>query len=250
MPNLPTHIHFALESLSQIQGFAVEDQTAAYILGSTAPDIRAITKKIRSIYHFVDLDFKGVGEGLRNLVNKHGDANKLTESNPEAISFMAGYASHLVLDETWITTVYRPNFGRDGRLSRFSSDSNLIWDRAFQLGLDKMFWETMKPYIAELKKYNYPNNISFLKEEPVEEWRSWILRLLDAEFNWNRLGFMANRIAKGDSSHPVIGMADDFLSNPDAGFEEILGKIPKDCIEEFSYAAKNNIAKLVSGFLS
>ena len=113
-----------------------------------------------------------------------------------------------------------------------------------------MFWETMKPYIVELKKYKYPNNISFLKEEPVEEWRSWILRLLDAKFSWNRLRFMANRIAKGDSTHPVIGMADEFLSNPDAGFEEILGKIPRACIEEFSYAAKNNIEKLVSGFVS
>lgn len=249
MPNLATHIHFALVSLSQIQGFDVENQTAAYILGSTAPDIRAITKKNRSVYHFVDLDFEGVGEGLRNLVNQHGDANKITESEPETISFMAGYASHLILDETWITTVFRPNFGRGGKLSRFSSDSNLISDRALQLGLDRMFWESMKPYINELKEYNYPNNISFLKEEPVEEWRSWILRLLDAEFSWNRLSFMANRIARGDSSHPVIGMAEEFLSDPDAGFEEILGKIPKNAIEEFSDAAQNNIAKFVSGFV-
>ena len=250
MPNLPTHIHFSLTSTTLRDTFTTKSQTAAFILGSTTPDIRAITKKNRSIYHFVDLDFGGVGEGLENLMNKHGDLNKITAADPEMTAFMAGYASHLVLDETWITTVFRPNFGSGGKLSDFSSEANLVWDRALQLGLDQMYWETMKPFITDLKEYKYPGDIYFLKEEPVDEWNDWILRLLDAEFSWNRLGFMANRIAKGDLSHPVIGIAEEFLSDPEVGFQEILQKLPKNTIDEFNEAAKKNIATLVGGFIS
>ena len=97
MPNLPTHIHFSLASTTLTDAFTTKSQTAAFILGSTTPDIRAITKKNRSIYHFVDLDFGEVGEGLENLINKHGDLIKITAADPEMTAFMAVSYTHLTL---------------------------------------------------------------------------------------------------------------------------------------------------------
>ena len=56
MPNLPTHIYFALSAMDDLHVDFLNAHIEAYMLGSTSPDIRALTKKNRSIYHFVDLD--------------------------------------------------------------------------------------------------------------------------------------------------------------------------------------------------
>ena len=46
MPNLATHIHFAMKSLPESID---QELTPIYLLGATTPDIRVITKENRSI---------------------------------------------------------------------------------------------------------------------------------------------------------------------------------------------------------
>ena len=87
MPNLPTHIYFALNSLDDIKVDFLKEQTPAYMLGSTSPDIRAITKKNRSVYHFVELDFESVGEGISNLKSQYPKWGNLSNCDDETKAF-------------------------------------------------------------------------------------------------------------------------------------------------------------------
>ena len=77
MPNLPTHIHFSFESLRKYNDLDLSKNLDVYLLGSTAPDIRVITKQDRSLYHFVQLDFDRVGDGIRNMQSLHPQLNNL-----------------------------------------------------------------------------------------------------------------------------------------------------------------------------
>ena len=133
MPNLQTHIHFAIEAGSDIESDSIESNFSAYLVGSTTPDMRAITKKDRSVYHFVNLDFKGIGEGLSNLATSHPKWLNLANVDNETRAFMAGYASHLILDETWVTLMFRPYF-QDSKLFPDPS-KDLVMDMAMQLGM-------------------------------------------------------------------------------------------------------------------
>ena len=54
MPNLPTHIFFALDAINDLNVDFLGEYIEPYMLGATSPDIRALTKKDRAIYHFVD----------------------------------------------------------------------------------------------------------------------------------------------------------------------------------------------------
>ena len=120
MPNLPTHIHFSYQSIGKYNGLDLNNNLAIYLFGATAPDIRVITKQDRSVYHFVQLDFDRVGDGIRNMKNLHPLLDNLNTYDEHTRSFMAGYASHLILDETWITTMFRP----------FFSDTSLFGNKA------------------------------------------------------------------------------------------------------------------------
>ena len=247
MPNLPTHIHFAIEAGSYIESDSIESNFSAYLVGSTTPDMRAITKKDRSVYHFVNLDFKGIGEGLSNLVTSHPKWSNLANVDNETRAFMAGYASHLILDETWVTLMFRPYF-QDSKLFPDPAKA-LVMDRAMQLGLDKFNWMSMKPYLSDMQDYRLGVDVDFLESEPVEDWKNWIFRLLGADFTWERLLFMATRISRGDETHPAIRYANEFIANPEEMFDDLIHTLPEGVLNEFENAAVSNIQKHVNRFI-
>ena len=223
MPNLPTHIHFSFESLGKYNDLDLSKNLDVYLLGSTAPDIRVITKQDRSFYHFVKLDFDGVGDGIRNMQSFHPQLNYLKEKDSHTRSFMAGYASHLILDETWITTMFRPFFSDVNLFG--GRNQGLILDRALQMQLDKSYWKTLEQNLAHVESCEIEVDVEFLREEPLKEWQKWISTLLNREFSWDRLEFMANRIAKGNSQHPVVDLAKDFIADPVGGVDDILERL-------------------------
>ena len=49
----------------------VEANMGCYLLGSTSPDIRIITRRTREEYHFTTLDFEDVGAGVQGLFEAH-----------------------------------------------------------------------------------------------------------------------------------------------------------------------------------
>ena len=247
MPNLPTHIHFSYQSIGKYNGLDLTNNLAIYLFGATAPDIRVITKQDRSVYHFVQLDFDRVGDGIRNMKNLHPLLDNLNTYDEHTRSFMAGYASHLILDETWITTMFRPFFSDT---SLFGNKSQgLILDRALQMYLDKSHWYTLDQNLPHIESCDIDIEVDFLKDEPVEDWRNWISTLLNRKFSWDRLEFMASRIAKGDDAHPAIGLAKDFISDPDGGIGDILEKLPDGILEDFSSESLKNINKALNEFI-
>ncbi|MED5409142.1 MAG: zinc dependent phospholipase C family protein [Chloroflexota bacterium] len=224
----------------------LNNNMAIYLFGATAPDIRVITKQDRSVYHFVDLDFDRVGDGIKNMKILHPILNNLNSSDEHTRSFMAGYASHLILDETWITTMFRPFFSNTSLFG--NENQGLILDRALQMYLDKSHWNTLDQNLPRIESCEINIEVEFLKNEPIEDWRNWISTLLNRKFSWDRLEFMASRIAKGDNSHPAIGIAQDFISDPEGGIDDILEKLPDGILEEFSSESLKNIDNALGEF--
>ena len=115
MPNLATHITFANE-LNKSENLIDDHDKGIYLLGSTAPDIRVLTKEPREKYHFVSLNFDNIGDGINNMMKQFPVLQNTPQTN-QLKSFLAGYFSHLVLDETWITKIFRPLFGQDSNFN-------------------------------------------------------------------------------------------------------------------------------------
>ena len=102
--------------------------------------------------------------------------------------------------------------------------------------------------MANVESCDIEIDVEFLREEPMEKWRNWISILLNREFSWDRLEFMANRMAKGNPKHPVLGLAKDFITDPDGGIDDILQRLPNGILEEFSNQSLQNIDKALKEF--
>ena len=102
--------------------------------------------------------------------------------------------------------------------------------------------------MAHVESCDKEIDVEFLREEPMEKWRNWISTLLNREFSWDRLEFMANRMAKGNPKHPVVGLAKDFIADPAGGVNDILQRLPNGILEEFSNQSLENIDKALKEF--
>ena len=71
MPNPPVHINLARQAAAVLRHDVIDANMGYYLLGSTSPDIRVITRKDRACYHFARLDFDEIGTGINGLFHNH-----------------------------------------------------------------------------------------------------------------------------------------------------------------------------------
>lgn len=246
MPNPLTHMEMAYLAAQLVDAKVLNDNVGCYLLGSTAPDIRVITRKGRTPYHFAPLDFDKVGAGIAGLLAQHPDL-AATEHSPTR-SFMAGYMTHLTLDETWITRMYRPLFGVDGVFE--TEAEGAVMDRAMQMELDTFALERLDVLKTHLASFNGGVDIPFIDGDTLAEWHEWVTEFVSREFTWERLRFMATRISRGDESHPSHAIADDFIRGMPDTLDVLHETVPAETLVEFKRDAIADMAQVVAEHLA
>jgi len=250
MPNLPTHIELAWQASLAIKDSVLDENLGQYLLGSTAPDIRVITKKPRSQYHFVNLDFGSVGDGQKGLFGTFPQLCDKSSIPPDQTALIAGYISHLVADETWITQMYRTYFvGNDSFASKIEAK---LYDRVAQLTMDRKSKDSIQ---AIAKNISYDFNvfgIGSISRSEMLDWKNWVTDFLASEqaYEWDRLKNQANRISKNDPSNPVHKLCDQFIENTDQGLKLLYKNVPQVDIRQYKNQASENIAEAISRYIS
>ena len=251
MPNLPMHIYLCQQVATELDWGYAHDHSGAAYLGSTTPDIRAMTKWDRARTHFSDLTVNEVGAGVKRMFELHpqlaGSDNGLT---PNTRAFLLGYVSHLVADEVWITTMFRPHFGTDARVTDSEVEAH-IWDRALQLDMDNRVLNgngglsTENAAIAAMEQMPA---LAFLEDALVDEWRGWVDRLLGWEFTWERLKRALNRMYRDNDEVQVV--VDGFLADIPSSLEKIYERIPRDLIDTYRQRVVDETKAQAREFLS
>ena len=234
MPNLPMHIYLCQQVATELDwGYAHDHPGAAY-LGSTTPDIRAMTKWDRARTHFSDLSVREIGAGVRRMFELHphlaGADNGLT---PPTRAFLLGYVSHLVADEVWITTMFRPHFAAGNRITDTDVEAH-IWDRALQLDMDNAVLSDNGGLLAQndaIAALEQMPVLGFLQDELIDEWRGWVARLLGWDFTWERLKRALNRMYRDDDE--VQQVVDGFLANMPRSLERVYERVPRALIDDY-----------------
>ena len=222
------HIYLANQVAEQLDLGYVYDNLGSYFLGSTTPDIRAMTKWPREQTHFAPLSVKEVGTGTRTMFRMHPELSQ--DASPATRAFLAGYVSHLAADEVWITTVYRPHFDTTLEHSRVTDDEveANIWDRALQLDMDR---QTLPQLNGETNPQEVlacsgkDVSVSFLEEGLLTEWNEWVERFMGWEFTWDRLKRALNRLYRDDED--VQRTVERFLEGMPRSLEQVYELVPE-----------------------
>jgi hypothetical protein len=194
MPPLTVHTAIAKQVVDRLGVAFLDNQRGNFYLGSTAPDIRVITRWERERTHFFDIhkfeDQNAVGALLENNPSlAHPSA--LRESTT---SFVAGYITHLVMDEGWITSVYRPFFGERSQLGGGLRAN--VMDRALQFSMDserRHDRDLMLHVMNEVACCDLDLEVDFIDMDTLREWHGFVAKLAEQMPDWDRYRAGARR---------------------------------------------------------
>ena len=172
MPLLGLHMTVARELVAELHSPAIDTERGAYYLGATTPDIRALIRCDRARTHFFQLDEFGEQSGVHGLFEQEPGLRDASALDPATVAFLAGYISHLVMDETYITQIYRPFFGAGS--TRSDDLMANVMDRLLLYHLDKQHREDL-PALDEIRSALTETSaeyaIDFLSRSDLRQWR-------------------------------------------------------------------------------
>ena len=248
MPNLPAHLSLASQTASRLGHTVIDRHLGTFLLGSSSPDIRIMTKWKRDYTHFAPLTVGRIGEGAEGLFRTHPGLADSTTVSDETKAFLSGYCNHLVADETWILKIYRPYF--DGSQPEGDRRRANIWDRALQLEMDRVAREElgdMDRVRSILDGAESDVDVGFIESETLGQWREWVSKFTTVEFTWDRLRFATNRIYRDDAT--AMGIAEEFLECVPSSLQRIYDVVPEERIAAYKETVIDESARLIKEYL-
>ena len=162
-----------------------------YLLGATTPDIRVLTRQDRYSTHFFDLNGSDHQDSVGNFLGEYGRLAEPENLNTETRAFVAGYVSHLVMDEQYITSVYRPYFAKHEALGGAIRAN--VMDRLLQFDLDSEYGDepALKHAMAEALSCTVEGiDCGFVDHETLDRWRKVALDVSQRNMDWERMRSM------------------------------------------------------------
>jgi hypothetical protein len=250
MPPLAIHTVIAKQMAERLRLPALDEQRGNLYLGSTAPDIRVITRWDRQRTHFFDIHNFGEQSCVRAFFEGNpalADAGVLT---PRTQAFLAGYLSHLVVDEGWIGAVYRPFFGERSALGG-SLRANVM-DRALQFSLDadtRSDTDLMAHVIDEVARCDLDLQIGFIDCESLGRWREIIIEYVQSQPDWDRFRARARQHLAQPGDETEAGFSELFESLPDL-VDEALRHLTRQRIDDVMRDSVDASVRVVTEYLA
>ena len=194
MPPLGLHTVIAKEVADRLRHRVLEEERGNLYLGSTAPDIRVITRWERRRTHFFDLANFDEQSGVGGLFQAYPRLREPGELSAATVAFVAGYVTHLVMDELWINTIYRPFFGERSPLG--GNIRANIMDRAMQFSLDRqkrIDRDLMAHILNEVARADLALEVDLVDAETLRRWQEVILDVVNHPPDWDRFRYIASR---------------------------------------------------------
>ncbi len=249
MPPLALHTAIAKDVADSLRLPSLDNERGNLYVGATAPDIRVITRWDRERTHFFDLSEFDEQSGVLGLFTAYPALAQPQQLNAPTVAFVAGYITHLVMDETWINSVYRPHFGERSPL-RGDLRANVM-DRALQFQIDserRNDRALMLHVLDAVARFDLAVAIDFIDYETLRRWRDVISDIVSQPPDWERFRQGAKRHLKISEPESDNGFNELTRSLPDL-VEETLRYLTLERVQSFMDDSLQDSIEAVKGYL-
>jgi len=250
MPPLAIHTVIAKQMAERLRMPALDEQRGNLYLGSTAPDVRVITRWDRERTHFFDIHNFDDQSSARAFIDNNpalADAGALPQNTQ---AFLAGYLSHLVVDEGWIATVYRPFFGERSSLGGTLRAN--VMDRALQFSLDadtRSDSELMAHVLECVTSCDLDLQIDFIDRDTIGRWHEVITEYVQSRPDWERFRARARQHLRQSDDETDSGYAELAESLPEL-VDEAMRRLTRERIDDVMQASVDASVQVVKEYLS
>ena len=249
MPPITLHMILARRLGEALPEESLSPESGHYLLGATAPDIRILTRADRRTTHFFDLSVFEHQDSVAGFFEAHGRLADPARLNEETRAFVAGYLTHLVLDEQYITNIYRRFFHRHEEMGGALRAN--VMDRLLQFDLDRAHGdEELRAGICDALACTIDTiDAGFVDAETLDRWRQVASDVTARGMDWDRArGMIENHLRRGgldDSRGELSGFLD---SLPDL-LGETIGHVTSAEVDAFIERSTEAAAAAVARYL-
>lgn len=233
MPSLGSHLASARVLAGRLAHPSIEEDRGAYYLGATAPDIRVLTRLDREHTHFFTLDDFESQDSIARLFNEHPHLKDAVQLDGVTRAFMAGYLTHLLMDQRYIESIYREFFGA---ASKFSGDPRgNVLDRVLQYEMDRREREDIDA-MSEIREAmagaGVAEDVRFIERATLEQWREVACDIASQPPDWERFRRTASRHLQGAGLESEEQIEQFYRDLPDV-LKETIDHVTEKRMREF-----------------
>lgn len=250
MPPLAIHTAIARQMADSLHAPDLDAQRGNLYLGSTAPDVRVITRWERERTHYFDIHDFGEQSSVGAFLAGNPALADAASLGVPSRAFLAGYLSHLVVDEMWIGAVYRPFFGERSALGG-TVRANVI-DRALQFSLDadrRADLELMAHVLDAVTHCDLDLDLGFIDRETLGKWHAVITDYVQSQPDWDRFRQRARRHLQQTGDETESGFVQIAESLPDL-VDEALRTLSRERIAEVLNSCTEASVRVAREYLS
>ena len=196
MPPITLHMVVARQVAQELGHADVPHDSGAFLLGATSPDIRVITRQDRFSTHFFDLNEHNHQDSVKSFLDTYGHLAQPENLNAETRAWATGYITHLVMDEQYITNIYRQYFARYDELGGPMRAN--VMDRLLQFDLERQYFSdpALRQSVSDALAGTIEGiECGFLDGATMEKWRGVASDVAKRNMDWDRArGMIANHL--------------------------------------------------------
>jgi hypothetical protein len=232
-PVLPAAVHACVDWNEAVRG--------AFFFGHIAPDVQVVSRQPRETTHFFTLPPRNSRPAYTNMLAAHPRfAQPATLAAPHA-AFLAGYLSHLLLDECWVRQVFYPVFGPGKKWG--DRQERFLLHNVLRAWLDRRDFPRLPDGIADLLGHAEPKGwLPFATDADLIRWRDIVADQLAPGAALRTVEIFANRARIPDAKFLA-------LVEPDAMTERIFSRVSLGALDRLHDRAVVGTVDLIVRYL-
>lgn len=217
-------------------------QRGYFLLGSIAPDAQTVSQANRDDTHFFDLHGPDDQSSPELMLTRYPQlADPACLPLPQA-AFLAGYLSHLLIDDLWIAGVFRPHF-RHG-INRDNFAQRILLHNVLRTHLDEQARQRLRQTtLADLQTVTIAHLLPFVSDDDLRAWRDLVCEQLVPGGEVYTARIFAQRMDA--SVEDILTL----LDSPEALQTEVLGRLPSTKLDWYRHEAVACSCRFIGRYL-
>jgi hypothetical protein len=217
-------------------------QRGAFWFGTIAPDMQTVSGQTREATHFFTLPPTDTRPAHQVLFAAHPALAHAHSLTPAQAAFIAGYVSHLALDELWIAQVFTPYFGPEAEWDTFRE--RLLIHNVLRTWLDQRDQSRLGDDVSGTLARVEPRGwLPFVSDLHLNLWRDEIAAELAPGAAIRTVEVFAERL------HVPPAEFHRMLKSPAELQRRVLVHVPLGCVDRFYADARTVSVRLIADYL-
>ena len=218
-------------------------QRGAFLFGTIAPDVQSVSGQTREATHFFTMPHTTDARPAHEILfAAHPSLAHTQDLAPEQAAFIAGYVSHLALDELWIAQVFTPYFGPEAEWDTFRE--RLLMHNVLRTWLDQCDQNRLGDDVSGTLARVEPRGwLPFVSDLHLHLWRDEITAELAPGATIHTAEVFAKRlqVPPAEIHH--------MLESPAELQRRVLVHVPLGCVDKFYADARTVSVRLIAEYL-